>query len=42
MPSALTEMLQDKDPAKVQRVMAVMLKMTKIVIEELRQAYAGG
>ena len=35
------EMLQDKDPAKSQQVMAAMLKMKKIEIEPLRRAYAG-
>ncbi len=41
VPTALPEMLQDKDPAKAQRVMAAMLKMTKIEIEGLRKAYEG-
>ena len=41
MPTALVEMLQDKDPQKAKRVMAAMLKMKKISIEPLRQAYEG-
>jgi predicted 3-demethylubiquinone-9 3-methyltransferase (glyoxalase superfamily) len=38
-PTALGEMLQDKDPARSQRVMKAMLQMSKIDIEGLRQAY---
>jgi len=34
-------MLRDEDPAKANRVMAAMLKMTKIEIDELEKAYAG-
>ena len=41
VPTALVEMLQDKDPQKAKRVMAAMLKMKKISIEPLRQAYEG-
>ena len=41
VPTALVEMLQDKDPSKAKRVMAAMLKMKKINIEGLRQAYEG-
>lgn len=41
VPRVLVEMLQDKDPAKAKRVMAAMLKMTKIEIAELRKAYEG-
>src|SRR5882724_4953746 len=41
VPTALVEMLQDKDPHKAKRVMAAMLKMKKISIEGLRQAYEG-
>jgi predicted 3-demethylubiquinone-9 3-methyltransferase (glyoxalase superfamily) len=39
IPSALGEMLQDKDPEKSKRVMEAMLKMDKIDIKILRQAY---
>jgi predicted 3-demethylubiquinone-9 3-methyltransferase (glyoxalase superfamily) len=39
VPSALGEMLQDKDPEKSNRVMQAMLQMTKIDIETLRRAY---
>ncbi len=41
VPTALTEMLQDKDPAKSKRVMEAMLKMKKIDIPTLKQAYDG-
>jgi len=39
IPSALMEMLQDKDPEKSRRVMEAMLQMRKIDIATLRQAY---
>jgi predicted 3-demethylubiquinone-9 3-methyltransferase (glyoxalase superfamily) len=39
VPVILTEMLRDKDPEKAKRVMAAMLKMTKIDIAELKKAY---
>jgi predicted 3-demethylubiquinone-9 3-methyltransferase (glyoxalase superfamily) len=41
IPTALGEMLQDKDPKKSQRVMQAMLQMTKIDIARLKQAYDG-
>ena len=41
VPTVLIEMLQDEDPARASRVMAVMLKMKKIDIEPLKRAYAG-
>jgi len=41
VPDALGKMLGDKDPAKAQRVMKAMLRMTKIDIEELKAAYDG-
>nr|WP_285899520.1 hypothetical protein [Pseudomonas boanensis] len=34
-------MLQDPDPAKVQRTFAAMLQMKKLDIAELTRAYAG-
>jgi predicted 3-demethylubiquinone-9 3-methyltransferase (glyoxalase superfamily) len=40
IPSALGRMLYDKDPAKARRVMEAMMKMTKIDIRRLEQAYA--
>lgn len=40
IPSALGEMLGDKDPVKAQRVMRAMMQMHKIDIEQLKQAYA--
>ncbi len=39
IPTALGEMLSDPDPARAQRVMEAMLKMTKIEIPVLKQAY---
>jgi len=39
VPTVLTEMLQDKDVAKSQRVMKAMLQMDKIDIATLKQAY---
>jgi predicted 3-demethylubiquinone-9 3-methyltransferase (glyoxalase superfamily) len=39
VPSALGEMLQDKDAEKSKRVMQAMLQMNKIDIKTLRQAY---
>jgi predicted 3-demethylubiquinone-9 3-methyltransferase (glyoxalase superfamily) len=41
VPSELGRMLRDKDPRKSARVMKAMLKMDKIVIKGLRQAYEG-
>jgi predicted 3-demethylubiquinone-9 3-methyltransferase (glyoxalase superfamily) len=42
VPTILPEMLQDKDPEKTKRVMAAMLKMVKLDINALKQAYEGG
>ncbi|HYR83359.1 MAG TPA: VOC family protein [Terriglobia bacterium] len=39
-PAILGEMLSDSDPKKSKRVMEAMLKMKKIDIEGLKQAYA--
>jgi len=41
IPTAIGEMLQDKDPEKSGRVMQAMLQMTKIDIAGLRRAYDG-
>jgi predicted 3-demethylubiquinone-9 3-methyltransferase (glyoxalase superfamily) len=41
IPSALMELMQDKDPVKSQRVFQAMMKMIKIDIEGLRRAYRG-
>jgi predicted 3-demethylubiquinone-9 3-methyltransferase (glyoxalase superfamily) len=41
VPTVLIDMLQDKDPAKSQRVMHAMLQMTKLDIKKLKQAYKG-
>jgi len=40
VPNALIELVQDKDAAKSQRVMAAMMQMTKIDIAKLRAAAA--
>jgi predicted 3-demethylubiquinone-9 3-methyltransferase (glyoxalase superfamily) len=39
IPTALGQMLSDPDPEKAQRVMSAMLKMRKIVVDDLRRAY---
>jgi predicted 3-demethylubiquinone-9 3-methyltransferase (glyoxalase superfamily) len=39
IPSALGELMNDKDPKKSRRVMEAMLKMVKIDIRALREAY---
>ena len=41
IPSALGEMLGDKDPEKANRVLQAMLKMQKIIIADLQNAYDG-
>ena len=41
VPKILPELLQDKDPAKSQRVMNAMLQMKKIIVAELEKAYQG-
>lgn len=41
VPSVLTEMLQDTDHERANRVMQAMLQMTKIDIATLQQAYEG-
>jgi predicted 3-demethylubiquinone-9 3-methyltransferase (glyoxalase superfamily) len=40
VPNALMELVQDKDPAKSQRVMEAMMQMKKIDIAGLKAAYA--
>lgn len=40
-PPILSKMLSDPDPAKSKRAMEAMLKMNKIVIEDLQRAYDG-
>jgi predicted 3-demethylubiquinone-9 3-methyltransferase (glyoxalase superfamily) len=39
IPSALGKLLGDPDPAKSQRVMQAMLKMSKIIMKDLQTAY---
>jgi len=41
VPTIRPEMLQDEDPEKSKRVMAAMLKMTKIDVQVLKNAYEG-
>jgi len=41
VPEVLLEMIQDKDPEKSKRAMAAMLKMRKLDIAALQQAYDG-
>lgn len=41
VPVVLMELLQDRDPEKVARVMQAMLKMHKIDIKQLQQAHTG-
>jgi len=41
VPTVLNELLNDPDPEKSQRVMKALLKMKKIDIEALKQAYGG-
>jgi predicted 3-demethylubiquinone-9 3-methyltransferase (glyoxalase superfamily) len=40
-PDELLAMIADPDPAKADKAMAAMMKMTKIDIAKLREAYAG-
>ena len=39
IPAALGKLMSDPNPAKAQAVMQAMLKMNKIVIDDLRKAY---
>jgi predicted 3-demethylubiquinone-9 3-methyltransferase (glyoxalase superfamily) len=39
VPTVLAEMLQDKDPARSNRVMKALLQMKKLDIKKLKQAY---
>lgn len=41
IPNALTRMMHDKDPVKADRVMQAMMKMVKIDIQTLQDAYDG-
>ncbi len=41
VPTVLAELYQDKDAEKTKRVMQVMLKMDKLDIKTLKQAYQG-
>ncbi len=41
IPSALSRMLSDPDPAKANRVMQAMLQMKKIEVAKLQEAYDG-
>ena len=39
VPTRLIELLSDPDPVKAQKVMMAMLKMKKIIISDLENAY---
>jgi predicted 3-demethylubiquinone-9 3-methyltransferase (glyoxalase superfamily) len=41
IPKALGKLMSDPDPRKSQAVMQAMLKMNKIIIEDLERAYEG-
>ena len=41
VPTILPELMRDKDPEKTKRVMQAMLKMVKLDIKALKQAYDG-
>ncbi|MBT2299571.1 VOC family protein [Variovorax paradoxus] len=41
VPNALGTMLQDRDPARAQRTMEAMMKMSKLDIAALKKAYDG-
>jgi predicted 3-demethylubiquinone-9 3-methyltransferase (glyoxalase superfamily) len=41
VPTALSRMLSDKDPAKSSRAMNAMLQMEKLDLKRLQQAYEG-
>jgi len=41
VPSVLSQLLQNGDPEKSKRVMQALMKMVKLDIDELKQAYAG-
>ncbi len=41
VPSVLPDLITDKDPEKVNRVMAAMMKMVKLDLKRLQQAYRG-
>jgi predicted 3-demethylubiquinone-9 3-methyltransferase (glyoxalase superfamily) len=41
VPTIIGDIFQDKDPAKTQRVMDALLKMVKLDIKALKQAYEG-
>jgi len=41
IPAALGKLMSDPDPEKSRAVVQAMLKMNKIVIEDLKRAYEG-
>ena len=41
VPTALGKMMEDKDPAKTNRVMQALMKMVKLDVNGLQQAYRG-
>ncbi|MBR9999540.1 MAG: VOC family protein [Cyclobacteriaceae bacterium] len=40
VPKVLGELMEDKDPVKVDRVMSALLQMSKLEIDALRRAYS--
>jgi predicted 3-demethylubiquinone-9 3-methyltransferase (glyoxalase superfamily) len=42
VPTILGELLADRDPVKAQRVMQAMLKMNKLIVKDLKDAYENG
>lgn len=42
VPAALRDMMHDKDPKKVERVMAALMQMSKLDLATLRRAYEQG
>jgi predicted 3-demethylubiquinone-9 3-methyltransferase (glyoxalase superfamily) len=42
VPTGLMDMMSDPDPSRAARVMQAMMKMVKLDIGVLRQAYEGG
>jgi predicted 3-demethylubiquinone-9 3-methyltransferase (glyoxalase superfamily) len=41
VPTILAELMSDKDAAKTQRVLQALMQMTKLDIQQLKQAYDG-
>ena len=41
VPTALDKMMEDKDPAKTNRVMQALMKMVKLDVNDLQKAFRG-